>query len=71
MKLKYFSADFRKTFKYHIARKSLQWETSCSMRIDMTKLIDAFRSFANAPKNDKRYREWAGGMEYSSGIVSR
>jgi hypothetical protein len=33
----------------------LQWEPSCSMRTDgrkdMTKLIMAFRNFANAPKN--------------------
>jgi hypothetical protein len=30
--------------------KIRQWETSCSMRAAMTKLIVAFRNFANAPK---------------------
>jgi len=47
--------DFRKIHKYQISSKSVQWELSCSMRTDrrtdMTKLIAAFRNFANAPKN--------------------
>jgi hypothetical protein len=42
-----------------MSRKSVQWEPRCSMRAniptdrwtDTTKLIDAFRNFANAPKN--------------------
>jgi hypothetical protein len=50
-----FSADFRKVLKYQISRKSVQWEQSCSMRpdrrTDMTKLIVAFRTFANASNN--------------------
>jgi len=50
---------FRKIFKYHISWKSVWWESSCSMRTDgrthgrtvMTKLVIAFRNFANAPIN--------------------
>jgi hypothetical protein len=48
-----FSTDFRKSLKYRILLNSVQWEPSCSMRADgrtdMTKLIVAFRNFANAP----------------------
>ena len=58
-----FSTYFRKVFKYQISQKSYQWKPSCSMRrdgrtgrqrdrqTDLTKLIVAFRNFANAPKN--------------------
>ena len=58
-----FSPDFRKILKYQISWKTVQWEPSCSIRkdrrsdgqtdrwTDMTKIIVAFRSFANAPKN--------------------
>jgi len=52
MKLEIFWTDFRKILKYKI---SVQWGPSCSMRTDgqtdMTKLMDAFRNFANTPKN--------------------
>jgi len=48
-----FSIDFRKILKYQISRTSVQWEPRCAMRTDetdMTKLLVAFRNFANAPK---------------------
>jgi hypothetical protein len=51
-----FSADFRKTLKYKIPRKSLRWKPSCSMRTDgqtdMTELIFAFHNFADESKNE-------------------
>jgi len=47
------SKDFRKILRYQISLKSVQWEQSCTMRkdgqTDTTKLIAAFRNFANAP----------------------
>ena len=50
-----FSTVFRKMLKYKISCKSAQWAQSCFMRTDgrtdMTKLIVAFRNFANTPKN--------------------
>jgi hypothetical protein len=50
-----FSSYFRKIYKYQISWKSVWWELSCYMRsdgrTDRTKLIVAFRNFANAPKN--------------------
>jgi hypothetical protein len=47
-----FSEDFRKnTYKYQISKKkSVQREKNCSIQTDMTKLIVAFRNFAN-PSN--------------------
>jgi hypothetical protein len=51
-----FPAVFRIIVKYHIYRKSAQWEPNCSVRTDgqtdMTKLILAFRNFAIAPENE-------------------
>ena len=49
----FFMTDFRKIPKYQISWKSVQWETSCSMRTDTTKLMVAFRMFANAHKNEQ------------------
>jgi len=49
-----FWLDFGKILKYQISWKSVQRKPSCSMRTDrrrdMTKLVGAFRNFANAPK---------------------
>jgi hypothetical protein len=53
-----FSLHFRKSLKYQLLSKSVQWESSCFMRTDrrtyeqtdMTKLMVAIRNFANAPK---------------------
>ena len=54
-----FLTGFRKIPKYKISRKSVQWEPSFSMRThgltDMTKLLAAFRNFANAPKTHSYY----------------
>jgi hypothetical protein len=54
----FFSTDFRKTLKYKISWKSVYWEPSffhadgrMNGRTDTTKLIVAFRNFANTPKN--------------------
>ena len=53
MGLEFFSTEFRKILKYKILWKSVQRELGSSMRTDgrtdMTKLIVAFRNFANAP----------------------
>ena len=65
-----FSKDFRKTLKYKISWKSVMWKPSCSTRsggrtvrqANMTKLMVAFRNFANAPKklppNHVAYNQW-------------
>ena len=45
-----FSTDFRKILKYQISWKSVQYEQSCSLRTDVTKLIVAFSIYAYAPK---------------------
>jgi hypothetical protein len=44
MKLEFFSTDFRKMFRFH--------ENHTDGRTDMTKVIVAFRTFANASNND-------------------
>jgi hypothetical protein len=41
----------KKSSKYQISLKSNQWDPSCCMRADMTKLIVAFCNLANAPKS--------------------
>jgi len=57
-----FSTDFRNILKHQISQKKIvQWEPSCSMRMDtdkqtgirtdMTELIVASRHFVTAPKN--------------------
>jgi hypothetical protein len=51
MKLEFCTQFFLKTLKYELSRKSVNWETSCFTRTDMTKLIVAFHNFTNAPKN--------------------
>jgi hypothetical protein len=57
IKLQIFSTDFRSSLKYKISSKSVQLKPSCSTRtdgqMDMTKVIVAFRNFANAPKNSE------------------
>ena len=51
MKLEFSREIIEKKLKY-ISLESIQWESSYSMRTDdMTKLIVAFRNFANAPEN--------------------
>jgi hypothetical protein len=40
-----------KIIAYQISCKSFKWEPSCSVRTETTKLIAAFRNFANAPVN--------------------
>jgi hypothetical protein len=49
-----FSRQIFEKYSYQISSKSVQWEPSCFMRTDgrtdMTKLMVAFRYFANAPK---------------------
>jgi len=52
-----FSTDFRKILTHQISWKSVQWEPSCSMRTDMTKLIVTFQNFANMPKNVVQEKE--------------
>jgi len=46
------SIYFLKLLRYHVSRKSVLWERSCSMQTDeetdMTELIFALRNFANA-----------------------
>jgi hypothetical protein len=57
-----FWTDFqKKKLKYQISPEAVQWEPSFSIRTngrtDMTKLIVAFRNFANAPKKQDAWEE--------------
>jgi hypothetical protein len=49
MKIEFSRQILEKMVKYQISSKSVQWELSCSMRTDMTKLTVSFLNFANAP----------------------
>jgi hypothetical protein len=59
----------------HIPRKSVQWEPSCCVRTDrqtyrradMTKLVAAFRNFANAPKNSRNILAQNADLQYTEG----
>jgi hypothetical protein len=57
MKLEFSRQIFEKSTSINL-KKSVQWELSCSMRMDrqmdMAKLIVAFRNFTKAPE---KYRE--------------
>jgi hypothetical protein len=48
------STEFRRDLKYQVLLKSNQWELSFfneDGRTDMTKLVVAFRNFANGPES--------------------
>ena len=50
-----YSRDLWNMLEFQISWKSVQWETSCSVRTDrqdMTKLIVDFSDFVNTPKKD-------------------
>ena len=55
MKPEFSRQIFEKKFEYQVSSKSVQCESSCSMRTggqtDTTKIIVAFSNIANAPKN--------------------
>jgi len=57
IKLEFSWQIVKKIFKFHISWKSVQWELSCSMRMDrhMTMLVIVFRNFSNAPEKKKTY----------------
>jgi hypothetical protein len=49
-----FSTDFRKILQYQMSWKSIQWERVVPFGwTGITKLIGAFRNFANAPNREK------------------
>ena len=52
VKLEFCQHIFEKHSNIKFREKSVQWELSCSMRTDMTKLIVAFHNSANAPNNE-------------------
>jgi hypothetical protein len=58
MKVEFSRQTFRQVLKYKISWKSVQWEPSCSMRTDVTKLKVAFRNFANSPKNTQNATQY-------------
>jgi hypothetical protein len=56
MKFEFSRQTFEKKLTYQVPSKSIQWETSCSMRTgggrtDKMKLIVDFRNIANAPED--------------------
>jgi hypothetical protein len=46
-----FLTGFQKILKHQTSWISIQWEMSCSMQTDMTKLTVAFHNFVKVPKN--------------------
>jgi hypothetical protein len=53
-----FSKYFRKIVTYQISWKSIQWEPSCPIWTEMTKLIIViFQNFASTPKNVLQEKE--------------
>jgi len=78
MKLGIFSTDFRilLVVQFHENPSSASRVVPCGLT-DMTKLIDAFRNFANAPKNRWQFSTmvcvqlmWQLGPSYSITIVT-
>jgi hypothetical protein len=45
-----YSRQFRNILKYEILLKSVQWETSCFMRMDRRTDMTNLRNFAKVPK---------------------
>ena len=71
MKLKFSRHIFKNIYsniKY--ALKSVQWKSSCSMRTgrrtNMTKIIVAFRNFANAPQ--EKYRMYTQILQHQTAV---
>lgn len=50
-----FSTDLHRCPQYEISLKYVQWEPNRYMWTDMTKLIEAFRDSANAPKSANKH----------------